>query len=277
MTLRQPFTSYKALWGVLAAVACVQAQEVRPPGEPIASSQPEQRGATATATAPAREIDPQADRVLKEMCTLLDGCRTIRFRVSAVIDRPLATGQLAQFHRTSEVTVARPDRMYAKTESDDGKWLAFYRGNTLTVFDRDDNTYASETVPTRLVEMLDYMAGKYDLVMPMADLLVGETYGSLLADVDSGVYIGLHSVGDTKCHHLLFRQANLDWQIWIDAGNRPLPRKLVITYTQRPGEPQFVATIDGWDLNPAVSDETFAFKAPAGAKDVAMSDLVAER
>ena len=65
----------------------------------------------------------------------------------------------------------------------------------------------------RVVE--DVMMDKgFDIVpvQPMADLLVGKTYDSLLASVEEGSYIGLHAVGDTKCHHLLFRQEScLTW------------------------------------------------------------------
>lgn len=223
-----------------------------------------------------REIDAQADPIFKKMCDALDGAKAIRLRVTATMDRPVETGQLAQFHRTSEITMVRPDRLYAKTNSDDGKWAAWYRGRKLTMFDRDANMYAEENVPGRIDRMLDHMADTYDIVMPMADLLVGKTYESLLADVEEGAYVGLHFVGETKCHHLLFRQENLDWQIWIDAGEQPLPRKLVITYTQEPNQPQYVATIDNWDLAPAISDKTFVFTPPAGAKEVLMSDLVAD-
>jgi len=83
-------------------------------------------------------------------------------------------------------------------------------------------------------------------------------------------------VGDTQCHHLLFEQENIDWQIWIDSGQPPLPRKLVITYKQEPGQPQYVATMDNWDLSPAVSKETFEFTPPADAKAVSMADLVSQ-
>ena len=224
-----------------------------------------------------REIDAQADPILKQMCDVLDGAKTLRFRVRTTMERPVETGQLAEFHRTSEITMVRPDRLCTKTDSDDGKWSVWYRGKTLTVLDREANEYATETVPGRMDEMLDYMAEKYDLVMPMADLLVGETYGSLLAEVESGSYLGLHSVGEAKCHHLLFRQENIDWQVWIDAGKQPLPRKLVITYKQEPDEPQYVATIDNWDLAPDVSDATFTFTPPSGAKSVTMSDLIEEK
>ena len=229
----------------------------------------------ASSQSRVRELDPQADSILKQMCGTLDGAKALRLRVSATMDRPVETGQLAQFHRTSEITMVRPDRLYATTDSDDGQWSAWYRGKTLTVLDRDANTYATEAVPARTDKMLDYMAENYDLIMPMADLLIGETYDSLIADVDSGSYVGLRAVGDTSCHHLLFRQENIDWQIWIDAGERPVPRKMVITYTQEPGQPQYVATMNDWNLAPAPSEATFTFTPPAGAKSVPMSDLLA--
>ncbi len=224
-----------------------------------------------------RDIDAQADPILRKMCDALDDAKAFRLRVTATMDRPVETGQLAQFHRTSEITMVRPDRLYAKTDSDDGKWAVWYRGRKLTVLDRDANMYAAENVPGRIDRMLDYMADTYDLVVPMADLLVGRTYESLLADVEEGAYVGLHFVGETKCHHLLFRQENLDWQIWIDAGEQPLPRKLVITYTTEPDQPQYVATIGNWDLAPAVSEAAFTFRPPAGATSVTMSDLIEEK
>jgi hypothetical protein len=255
MTMTQRFLSYEMLIGAIAAAMLA--------------------GCASTETR-VREIDPQADPILKQMCGVLDGAKAFRFHVRATMDRPVETGQLAQFRRTSEITVVRPDRLYAKTESDDGHWSAWYRGKTLTILDRDDNTYATEAVPGRIDEMLDYMVDNYDLVIPTADLLVGKTYDSLLADVESSSYLGLHAVGDTSCHHLLFRQENIDWQIWIDAGKQPLPRKLVITYTQKPGQPQYVAVMEDWDLTPVVSEETFTFKPPAGADSVPMSDLVAK-
>jgi hypothetical protein len=231
----------------------------------------------ASPQAHVREIDPEADPILKKMCDALDNAKAFRFRVRATMDRPVETGQLAQFHRTSDIVVMRPDRMCSVTDSDDGKWSAWYRGKTLTVLDRESNMYATEAVPGRIGPMLDYLVDKYDLVIPAADLLIGETYASLLADVDSGEYVGLHNVGDVSCHHLLFRQENLDWQIWIDAGEPPLPRKLVITYIVEPEQPQYVATMDDWNLAPTLPDSTFVFTPPKDAKNVPMADLVASK
>ena len=95
----------------------------------------------------SRQIDPQADLILKQMCDVLDGAKAFCFRACATMDRPVENGQLAQSHRTSDVTVARPDRLYAKTDSDDGKWSAWYRSKTLTVLDREANRKRHEIWP----------------------------------------------------------------------------------------------------------------------------------
>ncbi len=222
----------------------------------------------------APQLDPQIEQYLKPMCTLLDEARAMRFRVRATVDRPVDTGQLAQFHRTSDITVMRPDRLYVMTESDDGSWSAWHRGETLTLLDRDTNAYATLTVPVNTGEMLDELAREHDVIMPMADLLAGKTYESLTANVESAEYLGRRDVDETPCHHLLCRQDNIQWQIWIQADGPPLPRKLVITYTQEAEQPQYAATIDRWDLKPGVSDDAFSFAAPSGAAAVSLLDLI---
>ncbi|MBI5765020.1 MAG: DUF2092 domain-containing protein [Planctomycetes bacterium] len=227
--------------------------------------------------APEPKIDGKADPVFRKMCSVLDAAPALKLRVRASMDRPVDTGQLAQFHRTSDITMVRPDCLSAHTKSDDGVWSVWYRGKSLTVLDVEDNIFATEAVPGRVGEMLDYLVDKYDLVMPMADFLIGSTHESLLAAVDSGEYLGLHNVGDTACHHLLFKQESIDWQLWIDAGETAVPRKIVITYLDEPDQPQYIATMDNWDLSPHVASEIFNFSPPAGAKNVSMSDLVANR
>jgi hypothetical protein len=75
-------------------------------------------------------------------------------------------------------------------------------------------------------------------------------------------------VGKVKCHHLAFRQKTIDWQIWIQDGDKPLPRKMVITYKRDAGGPQFTARLSRWNVKPKLSKDTFEFEPPADAKKV---------
>jgi hypothetical protein len=38
----------------------------------------------------------------------------------------------------------------------------------------------------------------------------------------------------------------VDWQLWIERGKTPLPRKLLITTVQESSQPQYVAVLK-WD------------------------------
>ena len=43
--------------------------------------------------------------------------------------------------------------------------------------------------------------------------------------------VGPSVVGGVTCEQYAFRQADIDWQIWIQLGDYPLPRRLVATTT----------------------------------------------
>src|SRR5262249_48967490 len=106
------------------------------------------------------------------------------------------------------------------------------------------------------------------VAQPLADFLFADPYKVLTERVQSGRYVGHHQVGGVPCHHLAFVQAEIDWQLWIEAGERPLPRRLLIIHKKAPGAPRFTATLEGWDLSPSIADDTFTFKAPEGARKI---------
>ena len=150
----------------------------------------------------------------------------------------------------------------------------WYDGKTLSILSRQQNSYATTKAPGTIDEMMDYLFEEFGLEVPIADLLVSDPYNSATQRVRSGQYIGLHQVQGTKCHHLAFRQNNVDWQIWIEDGDNPLPRKLVITHKGLPGHPQFIAIFDKWNLSPKLSKDLFTFKVPEGAKRIEIEPLL---
>ena len=57
----------------------------------------------------------------------------------------------------------------------------------------------------------------------------------------------------------------VDFQVWVAQGSQPLPRRIVITYKEETGQPQFWADLSNWNLAPEVSDTLFTFTPPDGA------------
>ena len=220
---------------------------------------------------PVRET--RAVEILKQMGDYLKGANEFTFRTEISYDEVLKTGQKFQFSRRAEVAVKRPNRLHADVDGDqmnEGKW---YDGKRFTVLDRSRNVYSTAAVPGDIDSAIDFMAEQYGEVSPLADLVYSDPYAILIEHVKSALYLGLHRVRGIRCHHLAFSQDNIDWQIWIEDGHQPVPRKFVITYKQVKTHPQLTGEIYDWNFAPHLSDSLFKFLAPPDATRTEFSSV----
>ena len=114
---------------------------------------------------------------------------------------------------------------------------------------------------------------KYGYTPALSDFLYSDPYKILMEKVLSGFYVGPGDVNGTECYHLAFVEKYIDWQIWIEAGDKPLVRKLVITYKTIPESPQYIAVFSDWNLNKTISDSLFEPVIPKAAKEINMAVL----
>jgi hypothetical protein len=98
----------------------------------------------------------------------------------------------------------------------------------------------------------------------------------MLKESSSGFVVGQSVVGGVKCTHLAFRGSEVDWQIWIEDGDKPLPRKFILTSKKVTGEPGFTVLVKSWDVTPKLTDKEFRFAPPKGAKKIEFLQLTAE-
>jgi hypothetical protein len=217
-------------------------------------------------------IDPAADRVLRRMCRYLQAQRQFHFAASEQFDVVRDSGERIQYSNYRDVTIVRPNKIYSDVSGDTLNRRFWYDGKSVTMLDKQRNLYAQMPARPTIDTTLDYLAEHYGLAVPMSDLVFSDPYADLTEKVTSGAYLGLHTVDKIQTHHLAFTQENLDWQIWIDAGAVPVPRRVVITYKQQPGQPQYQATLYDWSSGQhvSVSDALFHFHAPSGATRIEM-------
>jgi hypothetical protein len=222
---------------------------------------------------PARTIDPKADEIMKKMSAFLAGTKTFTLEAEETFDAEFARAYRIQLTNVRTLTVERPSRFAAVATGDTLHRASWYDGKNLTVLNRKRNVYASLEMPGTIDAVLDTLATDYEVVLPLSDLLYGDPYPTMMGGVLYGKYLGTHLAAGVSCHHLTFGQEGVEWQIWIDAGAQPLPRKLAIAYWDQPGVPQYQAVFRRWTLDPKIAADQFVFRAPAGAKKVALEDL----
>jgi hypothetical protein len=228
--------------------------------------------AAASATA---DVDPTVVKELEKMGGYL---RTLKaFQVQSVTSRDsvLEDGQKIAFGGTVDMLVQRrPDRLRAEVSSDLQQRLYLYDGASFNLFARRVGYYATIPAPPNLGELTDMLDERYGLEVPLVDLFYWGSERNRTSDVTSAIDVGPSQVNDVTCEHFAFRQDGVDWQVWIQRGDFPLPRKLIITTTSDDARPQF-SSVMTWNLAPSYNDAAFAFNPPADAQRITFAESAA--
>jgi hypothetical protein len=141
-------------------------------------------------------------------------------------------------------------------------------GKSIVLHNVGDGYYATFPAAGTIEQALDVARTSLDLYAPASDLLYSDAYDILMEDVTTAFVVGKRVIDGVRCDHLAFRSPHTDWQIWIEEGKRPLPRKLAIASRDVKGEPQFVVRMHNWNLSPAITAATFEFQPAKNARQV---------
>jgi len=211
----------------------------------------------------------EARAILMGMADYL--ARTPQFSVAiqSGYDVLQASGQMIEFGDTRKVVVRRPDRLRIDVERSDGEQgRILYDGKQLTGFVVTQNRYAQAAVPGDLDKALSYAVKELKARVPLAMLYLSQLPAELARRVQSVDYVEMTTLSGEPCHHVAARTDSVDFQIWIADGKQPLPRRVVLTYKNAPGQPQYWAQFSAWDLAPKITDATFAFTPPKDAQKI---------
>jgi hypothetical protein len=148
-----------------------------------------------------------------------------------------------------------------------------FDGKTVTVAGKNLNMFAQQDMSGSLDQLVARLRDESGLEFAGADLLLSRGYQDMMADVLEAKHIGRGVIDGVECEHLAFRGEDADWQIWVQVGDRPIPRKYVITSKAVGGAPQYTVRVKDWKTDMRFAPETFAFAPAADMKKAELSAL----
>ena len=240
------------------------------------------------------DVDERVESVLRDVSSLLGGSRQFSFHAEityeelvyeATTDEGSSTEEVSaeenaasddaevnvtivELSGRTDVTVSRPDKLHVSHRDDTERREFFLDGSTATMVAPDDRVYATFSTPGTIDASLDVLWEHAGVAPPLSDLVYEEPYTRLAPKITRGTYAGLVDVDGTSCHHILLFQETMDWELWVEAGDKPLPRRMQITYRELPLAPVFVADFGGWNFEKPSIAATFRFEPPEGAIEV---------
>lgn len=222
-------------------------------------------GQEASAEQPSADkaslIAPKADALMKMMGISLKTMKAFSFSAEISSDELTSTGEKVESHRKTNFLVIRPGLMKGQATGGPEMDKSFvYDGKQLTILDHAAKVYSSTDVPASIDQMLDHVFEKYGISVPTADFLYEDVYKILTSGAESGRYIGETKVNGQRAYHIAVRMNAVDYQLWIAAGDKPLPVRMVVTYKEIEGMPQFRINFSDWSSMHAAQMQIPDFK-----------------
>ena len=228
--------------------------------------------AQVPAAAAEAALDAGAMAALQNMGAYLRTLKDFQVEVKTTDEDVLDDGQKIQYAGVTNLLAQMPSRLRAEVANDRHDRLYLYDGKNFTLYAQRLNYYATVPAPPTIGQLADKVEEDYGFSVPLADLFRWGSPSWTADGITAATDFGPGVVEGTTCEQYGFRQADMDWQIWIQKGDHPLPRKLVITTKTDEARPQHTAVYT-WNLAPSFNDKAFTFDPPAEALKVVLAEI----
>lgn len=224
-------------------------------------------GQTAATRPPATQaeppkVDPAVVKALSDMSAYLQSLNSFELNSRTSLDLVTYEDQKIQLDGTALYKVRKPDAFVIDVVSDDWNRRYIYRGKEFTQYAPKLGFFSTWEAPATIKETIADAENRFGISLPLDDLFRWAEPGGTRADsLESAFYVGAETVEGVKTDHYAMREGLIDWQVWIEQGAKPLPRKVVIIDRSDPAHPSYIARLT-WKLNPRLSDRDFAAYMP---------------
>lgn len=216
---------------------------------------------------PARQ-DAKALEILQSMGAYTSTLDRVMIRGVTLTDARLGAGLMVSNSTEVEVNIDRPVSLRINSFDGVASKDIYIHNESLTVFDSERNFYAQASVPAEVDEALEFALEEMDVEAPLMDLILRDSKTSFLGPRETILYLTDKArVAGVDCHHIAIRGPESDVQIWVEEGDKPLPRKIMITSKWEGGAPRHIANLT-WVTEPEFAPGTFEFNAPEGATKI---------
>jgi hypothetical protein len=221
----------------------------------------------ARAVADTERIDPDAMTALRKMGDYLRTLNAFQVHADVTTENVGNDGQKVQMLTTADMVAQRPNKLRVEVVNNRQPRTFYYDGKDFTLWAPRLKYYATVPAPATARELFLKLEDKYNIEIPFVDLFKWGTPDANTNEITNATDIGPSVVNGITAEQYAFRQPGLDWQVWIQAGEFPLPLRVVLTTTTDDARPQHQSTYT-WNLAPSFTDKAFAFVVPPDAKKI---------
>jgi hypothetical protein len=219
-------------------------------------------GLLAAACSPQPAVRTDAERlaegkaILQRALTRVAAAQTVTFEVAQEITRDGDGGARKVQKVANVVHLRRPDRLHLSAKGDLERDF-WYDGATATIALHKERVFGQAPMPPTADEALDAIMSRYDVPVPLGDLLFTDAPKTLVDAAVAGGLVGMVDLQGVQVAHLSFTTGDTTWQLWVRDGAEPLIMQAHLEYAARKGKPTHHMVFSNWKFGDAIADDMF--------------------
>lgn len=223
----------------------------------------------------AQETDIDLDRGVADILTRMTDFISAApaYSIVAVMGHEVlqSNGQMLEFGSNIKVSLRRPSQAIVRFDNRDGENATIILdGDTISVFSTigKDHAYDVTRQPGDIDASFVFLAEQLGAADQLHHFFSIDLTESMKSMAKSGYYVGEATIAGILCDNLALRNEDEDVQLWVAKGDKPVPRRIVVTYKNLDGQPQFWAQFEDWNFLPNLSETSFSYSPPAHGKRI---------
>ncbi len=228
-----------------------------------------QRTDSSPATTSGPELDKDVSDILTRMTEFISGASAFTMVVDMANEALQKNGQTLENGTNITASLQRPSQANVHFDNRDGDNVTIILdGDTISVFSTigDAHVYDTTLQPGDIHASFVFLAEHLGTPDQLNHFFSIDLTDSMKRMVKSGYYVGEATIAGILCDNLALRNEDADVQLWVAKGDKPVPRRIVVTYKNLEGQPQFRALFKEWNFSPEFSDSIFTFSPPEDAE-----------
>ena len=223
---------------------------------------------TAYADSDPTGQDAKAVEVMKQMDAYMGSLDKFIVKAESYLDASIGEGLVISNAYETSVSVVRTQSLHSVSKSGSQTNEIYLQKDALTIYSGEQKFYTRAQVPEPLDAGLMFALEELDVETPLLDLLIINSLNELVTPGVEVIYVtGESSIRGVDCHHVLLSGPLVDMQIWIEKGDKPLPRRTLMTYRHGEGMPRNEVFLE-WNAVDGFSKSEFEFVPPEGATEI---------
>ncbi len=155
--------------------------------------------------ATTEEKRAQGDALMKQMSEKLKSAQALTFSTTESNERVRRNNERVNLNVNRQVAFRRPDRLWFKATGD-RDLECFYDGKKVTLVSHKEKVFGTIPAPPTLDETVDMVTARYDVPLPIANLLTFDPQSTLMSDKTTGGWERRETIGGVECNMLAYQQ-----------------------------------------------------------------------